>query len=127
MKTIIRPVLFIAGLLVSTNAQAQQIAVSPFFVGGGNFGGGTVDGNFMLGLAQVIRAEGDYNLQTAQGMINYETARSQYLENANKWRQAYVALREANQARRIQKLEQNRHSPETLALAAASDVPRSRS
>src|SRR5260370_31821737 len=78
----------------------------------------------MFGAAQVIRAEGDYNLETSQGMINFEIARSKYIENTNKWTQAYFQMREANQAFQIQNRERNRHSAETLAQVAASDLPR---
>jgi hypothetical protein len=105
------------------SAQAQ-IAISPWFVGGGYYGGGTADGNFMFGVAQIIRAEGDYNLETTQGAINYEIARSKYLENYSRWTQAYFQGREANQAYRIQKRERDRHSPEALAQAAAAALPR---
>ncbi|MGE5193869.1 MAG: hypothetical protein ACM3U2_15345 [Deltaproteobacteria bacterium] len=119
---------FLAGMLVAMDARAQvavtPVAVSPWFVGGASYGGGTVEGNFLFGAAQVIRAEGDYNLQTTQAMINYEIARSKYIENANKWTQAYFQMREANQAFQIQKMERNRHSPETLAQVAASELPR---
>jgi hypothetical protein len=98
--------------------------LGPWFLGGASYGGGTADGNFMFGVAQVIRAEGDYNLQTSQGMINFEVARSKYIDNVNKWTQAYFQMREANQAWQIQNRERHRHSAESLALAAASDVPR---
>jgi len=114
---------FAAALLSSTSARAQ-IAISPWYIGGGYYGGGTADGNFMFGLAQVIRAEGDYNAATTQGAINYEVARSKYIENMSKLTQAYFQGREANQAFQIQKMERNRHSPETLAQAAAAELPR---
>jgi len=109
--------------LASATANAQ-VAISPWFVGGGYYGGGTADGNFMFGVAQIIRAEGDYNVATTQGAINYEVARSKYIENANKWTQAYFQMREANQAFRIQERERNRHAPEVLAQAAAAELPR---
>jgi hypothetical protein len=115
--------LLAGGFFVADTAQAQ-IAISPWFVGGGSYGGGTADGNFMFGAAQVIRAQGDYNALTTQGMINFEMARSGYIDNAVKWSQFYSRMREANEVYKRQKLEQNRHSPEVLAKVAASDVPR---
>ena len=78
----------------------------------------------MFGVAQVIRAEGDYNLATMQGAVNYEIARGKYIENAGRWTQAYFQGREANQAFQIQRFERNRHSAETLAQAAAAELPR---
>jgi hypothetical protein len=116
------------GLAVATNAHAQvtvaPVGVGPWVLGGGSYGGGTADGNFLFGVSQVIRAEGDYNLQTSQGLVNFEIARSKYIENVNKWTQAYFQMREANQAFQIQARERNRHSAEALAQAAASDLPR---
>src|SRR5262245_39319017 len=53
MRTFTR-LTFVAGavlgcqLVLSASAQAQ-IAISPWFVGGGYYGGGTADGNFMFG------------------------------------------------------------------------------
>jgi hypothetical protein len=73
----------------------------------------------LSGLSQVIRAEGDYNLATTAGMINYEQARSKYIENQNQWTQAYFQMREANQAFQIQKAQRSKHSREVLAQAAA--------
>ena len=49
-----------------------------------------------MGLAQVIRAEGQYNALTAQGMVSFEEARSKYIDNVNRWTQAYFQMREAN-------------------------------
>lgn len=121
--------LLICGILGTTTAQAQ-IAGSPWFLGGGgygggSYGGGTADGNFMSGAAQVIRAEGEnYNL-TTQGMINYETARSSYIDNTAKWSSFYWRMREANENSKRQRLERDRHSPEVLTQVAASDIPRS--
>jgi len=103
---------------------AVNPAAAPWFLGGGSYGGGTVDGNFMFGAAQVIRAAGDYNALSTQGMINFEMARSRYIDNAVKWSQFYGRMREANEAYKRQKYESSRHSPEILAQVAASDIPR---
>jgi hypothetical protein len=109
------------GLLASRAANAQQLAFSPWWIGAGSYGGGTADGNFLFGMSQVIRAQGDYNLQTATGLVNYEEARSRYIENVNKWTQAYFQMREANQSYQIQTRERNKHSPQ--ALAKAAEIP----
>jgi hypothetical protein len=126
---------FLGGLVAASTASAQvtaisptsmgSVGVSPWFTGGASYGGGTADGNYFFGAAQVIRAEGEYNELTTRGMINFETARSRYIENAAKWSQFYSQMREGNEAYRRQKIEQNRHSPDVLAQVAASDVPRS--
>ncbi len=135
-KIAITGAVLLAALISATDARAQ-IAVTPVNVGGigvgpvvspwffgGSYGGGTADGNFMFGASQVIRAMGDYNLETAQGMNNFEMARSRYIENVARWAQVSTQMAEYNQAYQVQKRERNRHSPETLAQAAASDLPR---
>jgi len=121
----ISAVLLIASL-VASNAQAQSvgIGVGPWLGGAGSYGGGTAEGNYLSGLSQVIRAEGDYNLATSASLINYEQARSKHIENVNQWTQAYFQMREANQAFQLQKAQRNRHSPEALAQAAAAERPR---
>jgi hypothetical protein len=126
---VVSSVILIGTLLGSANAQAQVsvtpgIGVGPWFTGGGSYGGGTADGNYLFGLSQVIRAEGDYNLSTSAGLINYEEARSKYIDNVSKWSQAYFQGREANQAWQLQKEQRNRRTPEARAQAAASDLPR---
>jgi len=128
LKTTIGTGIVLSGLVFAGDAFAQvtvtPAGIGPWFLGGASYGGGTADGNFLFGVSQVIRSEGDYNLQTSQGMINFEIARSKYIENVNKWTQAYFQMREANQAFQIQARERNRHSAESLAQAAASDLPR---
>jgi hypothetical protein len=91
---------------------------------GGSYGGGTADGNYLSGLSQVISSEGNYNLNTSQGLVYYEDARAKYIDNVNKWTQAYFQMREANQAFQIQNAQRNRRSPEAIAQAAASELPR---
>ena len=124
----------IAGAIVASGparAGAQVTAAPvvatavPWFAGGGYgyYGGGTAEGNYFMGLAQVIRAEGQYNALTAQGMVSFEDARSKYIDNVNRWTQAYFQMREANDEYQRQKFARNKHSRETLALAAASEVP----
>lgn len=92
--------------------------------GGGGYGGGTVAGNYLSGAAQVIRSAGDFNEATSRAYINYEEARGLYITNRRKWTDAYFALQEQNRARVIEKIERARHSPEVLAAAAHSSVPR---
>jgi hypothetical protein len=125
VRTAVTTGVFMAALFASRAADAQQIgisAVSPWWIGGGSYGGGTADGNFLFGMSQVIRAEGDYNVQTATALANFEEARARYIENVNKWTQAYFQMREANQSYQIQMRERNKHSPQ--ALAKAAEVPK---
>ncbi len=91
---------------------------------GGGFGGGTVESNYLYGMSNVIRAEGEYNALTAQAGVNYEEARSRYLDNKKKWWQNYIQGQEAHTKMMAEKHARERHSPEALAFAASSSVPR---
>lgn len=91
--------------------------------GGYGWGGGTPAGNYMQGMSQVIRSQGQYNEQTSRAMINYEDARTKYIDNQKKWTETYFAMRELNDSKQAEKRERNRHSPETLTLAARSSAP----
>jgi hypothetical protein len=70
----------------------------------------------------MIRAQGYYNLTTAQGMGEYEKARSQYIKNNNEAFRSYLAGKEQRSAVNAQKREQNRHSTEALNLASKSQL-----
>lgn len=91
---------------------------------GGGWGGGTAYGNAAQGMSQMIRAQGEYNKDTAESYIKYEDARTKYIDNQKKWTETFFAMREQNQAKQAEKFEKNRHSAETLTLAARSGVPR---
>jgi hypothetical protein len=93
--------------------------------GWGGYGyGGTAGGNYLQGMSQVIRAQGQYNEQTSRAMINYEDARTKYIDNRKKWTETYFAMRDENRAKQAEKLERGRYSPEVHALAAESGVPK---
>lgn len=94
------------------------------YSGGVNYGGGTVAGNYLSGLSQVIRSAGDYNEATSRSYINYEEARKGYIANRREWTDTYFALQEQNRARQLEKIARQKHSPEALASAAHSSVPR---
>ncbi|MCC9606083.1 hypothetical protein LOC68_19665 [Blastopirellula sp. JC732] len=48
------------------------------------------------GLADIVRAQGEYNLNTARAAIDVEEARSQYIENRNRAQQVYFEMRRRN-------------------------------
>src|SRR5579864_1443196 len=87
---------------------------------GGGFGGGTLEGNYLQGMSQVIRSEGEYNLNTAQAEISWEEARGKYLDNQKKWSQNLFQMREERQRLAIQQREINRQTNEARAAALAS-------
>lgn len=85
---------------------------------GGGFGGGTAGANYLFGMSQVIRAQGEYNELTTRAYINYEEARSKYIANRRQWTDAYFAMREQNRVYRAEKLARARHSPEAIEAAS---------
>ena len=73
-------------------------------------------GNYMNGMVNLIRAQ-------SQAAVNYEQARSKYIDNKQKWTQNYMKMKEERQAFDARQREQSKHSPDTLAAAARSDLP----
>lgn len=109
-------------LLQGPVASAQWGGYGIFGYGGG-FGGGTLEGNYLQGMSQVIRSQGEYNLNTAQAGISYEEARSKYLDNQRKWSENYHQMREEQQRQAIQQREYNRQTNEARAAAQAAKPP----
>lgn len=64
--------------------------------GGWGGGGGTVAGNYYNGVANAVRAQGDYNLSTSQAYVNMEEAKRREIENRKAWTDAYFEMRRAN-------------------------------
>lgn len=88
------------------------------------YGGGTVESNYLNGMANMIRAQGQANALNAQAAINYEQARSKYLDNKKKWTENYYQMKEERSQRAAQEREKNKHSPEELAAIARADTPK---
>src|SRR5262245_44675780 len=91
--------------------------------GYGGYGGGTVAGNYLNGVSNVIRSEGEYNVLTSQAGVNNEETRSRYLDNKKKWWENYLQMSEQRQAIDAQRYAAAKHSPEALNAAAKSDLP----
>ena len=54
----------------------------------------------MNGMANVVRAQGDYNLNTSAAYVNLEEAERRDIENRQAWTQAYFEMRRTNAAYR---------------------------
>jgi hypothetical protein len=65
--------------------------------GYGTPGGGTVAGSYLYGLGDVVRAQGEYNLNTSAAAINYTTARRQQIQNWQNYIDAYYYSRRVYQ------------------------------
>jgi hypothetical protein len=73
---------------------------SSSYSGWGNYGnpaGGTVAGSYLYGLGDVVRAEGEYNLNTSAAAINYTTAQRQQIQNWQNYIDAYYYSRRVYQ------------------------------
>jgi hypothetical protein len=125
-------ILVLALLMSARTAHAQFRPFVGFGLGYGvgyggfgyGYGGGTAAGNYMYGMSNVIRAEGQYNLLTSMAGVNNEEARSRYLDNRKKWQENYLQGQEQHQKMRAENFARSRHSSEALAAAASSGVPK---
>lgn len=66
----------------------------------GSYGGGTVAGSAMNGMANAIGAMGSYNLSTSAAAVNMTQARRNSIENQQIYTDAYFQMRAANRAYR---------------------------
>lgn len=64
--------------------------------GGWGYGSSTAAEGFGRGMADVIRAQGDYNLSTSAAAINMTEARRREVENRKLWTQTYFDMRHIN-------------------------------
>jgi hypothetical protein len=121
--SIVGLVLLLGTVVMAHPAAAQDFGFMSYYepwYGGYGFGG-TVEGDYLLGMSTVIRAAGEYNLYTAQAGVNNEEARRRYLDNKRKWTENYFQMRERRGALDSQKRERQRASRQTYyaSLAAA--------
>ncbi len=118
-------------LLVLFSAEVVQAQTTPVATGvvvgrnygrgwGGGFyrpypyGGGTVYGSYLRGRAAVIRAQGEFNLNTSAAAINFEEARSLNLDNQVKYVETFFEKRRINSSERAS--ERRPHAtPEQIA------------
>jgi hypothetical protein len=127
-KMLLGGLLLAFGVLGNSQAMAQfgvNPWYSPYGYGYGyGFGGGTAQGNALMGMSTVIRSAGEYNYMTSAAGVNYEEARSKYLDNRAKWTQQYFQNREWRSAIDAQKKEEARQSREAQYERAKSTPPR---
>jgi len=86
--------------------------------------GTTAAQSYMMGMSQVIRAQGEANAYNAQAAINYEQARGAYIENSKKWTEAYYQRKELYQKSEADKAARARQSRDNyLASLKAAPTP----
>ncbi len=67
----------------------------------------TAGEGFARGIGDVIRAQGEYNLNSSQAAINLTEAKRREIEDRKQWTATYFAMREINRQNR--EAERNRH------------------
>lgn len=90
---------------------------------GGFYGGGTVAGSAMQGMASVISAQGNYNLATSAAAVNMTQAQRNNIQNRQLWANTYFEMRSAQRAA----VTAERGPPpsrEQLARLASEGAPR---
>ncbi|MEW4562969.1 hypothetical protein AB1K70_10615 [Bremerella sp. JC770] len=74
---------------------------------GGPWGGGyhasTAAEGYQRGLADVIRSQGQYNLDTSRANVNQQEANAAYIENRNRAQEVWFDMRRRNDAYRAEK------------------------
>ncbi len=132
--------LYCAGLLVASIGMAQVVVQSPGGFGGGvgvmpfyggfdgggwginNWGAGsTPAGSYLTGMANAIRAEGEFNLNSSAAAINLAEARRREIENRKLWTNTYFEMRRINQA--YTNPARPPRPPETWARLAQNAAP----
>lgn len=83
--------------------------------GGWGSGSSTAAEGMGHGMADVIRAQGDYNLSTSAAAINMTEARRREVENRKNWTQTYFDMRRINKESRLS---------ETAKAPSAEDIVR---
>lgn len=84
--------------------------------------GTTAAQSYMLGMSQVIRAQGEANVNNSAAAINYEQARGAYIENSKKWTEAYYQRKELYQKSEADKAARARQSRDNY-LASLKTAP----
>jgi hypothetical protein len=82
------------------------------------YGGGSTEGAWRHGFADIVRSAGAYNLMTSEALVNVEEARKKNIENRLQWTQTYFEMRRINDEYR--RAQYPRYSAQALAGWAAS-------
>jgi hypothetical protein len=108
MKNIICACIIVITLSVS-NLNAQNFRRG-FYGGYGGFNrASTVGESYARGMADLIRSQGLRNLFNSEALINYEEARTKYLENRIKNTETYFQMRSIN--KEVRKATDFRNAP----------------
>ena len=103
------------------NGAVANGVYNPYWGGGYGYGGTTAAESYGRGMADVIRSQGEYQVQSAKAAEEFEKARSRYIDNQTKWLDEYNKRKRMGQAQRQEELRQNREQiNRRRSLAAAN-------
>ena len=114
----------------NTNSAVAPIApVRPYgayyqYPWGGYDHASTLSEGFGRGLGAVIRAQGEYNLNTSAAAINVSLARQQEIENRKRWTQSYFEIRDLNRQAFEADTKRLRGTPEEWLRVAQAGKPK---
>lgn len=91
---------------------------------GGGYHASTAAEGYGRGLADVVRAQGEYNLSTSEAMINVEEARKAYIENRTRATEAYFQQRRINEVNRESKRYEQRQQTSEWVRKQKEKPPR---
>jgi hypothetical protein len=89
---------------------------------GGGYHASTAAEGASRGMADVIRSQGDYNVNTSQAAINMTQAQRSEIENRQKWTETYFEMRRTNKA--YQDSLKKPRDPEAMVRYAAAGKPK---
>ncbi|QGJ71164.1 Hypothetical protein PBC10988_28670 [Planctomycetales bacterium 10988] len=99
-------VLAIGSSLYFAQAQPPYSYAPPYnpgYYGGyGGYRASTAGEGYARGMASLIQSAGEANLLNSQAAINREAARSDYIDNRQKWTSTYFEMRKMNRAYRAE-------------------------
>jgi hypothetical protein len=122
MKT--RLLVFLAALMMVSDASAQRRGGGGFGFGGYGGAGSTAAGSFLAGSAALTYAAGTYNLNTSKAAVNYQQAYQHYIENRKLAVQTYFDLRRMNASYRAEQEMQHPHAtPDEIAAFNQARMP----
>jgi hypothetical protein len=101
---------------------AAGLFAQPWGWGWGGSHASTAAEGAAYGMADVIRAQGDYNLNTSAAAINMTQAQRNDIENRQKWTETYFEMRRINKA--YHDSLKKTPSPDAMARYAAAGKPK---
>jgi hypothetical protein len=107
-------------MLVASAALGQGYYNYPYYGGGI---GSTPFGSYLGGMAQTIRAQGEYNVMSSQAEINLEEAQKKDIENQVQWTGAYIEMRRMRDAY-VESKKLPPTPPETWTRIAHESAPK---